>query len=107
MKCGHKHLDGGKFTQANYKTIEELRTLCNKGLSAKSIAKEMGRSEKTISKYITKYEKLTEEQKQLIIKFGVHCNVPMPYLAPYIPCSSTTCKKVMNEYKKRMGIKWI
>ena len=106
LKCGHKHLDGGKFTQVNYKDIEELRELCIKGLSAKSIANKMGRSEKTISKYIRKYETITEEQKKLIIKFGVHCNVPMDYLAPYVPCSSTTCLRIMNQYKKKVGMTW-
>lgn len=52
-----------------------------------------------IMRYEYAKEKLTEQQKDLIIKFGVNCAVPVDYLAPYIPCSQRMCKQILRGYE--------
>lgn len=47
-------------------------------------------------------ERITNEQANLIVKFGVHLNVPMDYLAEYVKCSRRMCKNIMDKYKKRI-----
>ena len=49
-------------------------------------------------------ESISQEQKNLIIKFGVYLDVPVDYMAEYIPCSEHKCIEVMQKYKKEMGI---
>jgi len=50
------------------------------------------------------YEKevLTETQKKMIFKYGVLLNIPVDYVAEYIPCSEYTCNKYIQEEKKRL-----
>ena len=49
-------------------------------------------------------ETVTKEQKEMIIKFGVHLNVPLDYLAEYIPCSEHKCVEVMEAYRKKLKL---
>ena len=48
-------------------------------------------------------EEITKEQKQLIIRFGYHCKVPVSYLAEYIHCSKGMCRRVLKEYEERLS----
>ena len=43
-------------------------------------------------------EVITPQQTDLIIKFGVMLDVPVEYLAEYVPCSEKKCKEVMKQY---------
>ena len=43
-------------------------------------------------------ERITQEQHSLIVKFGVNCAVPVPYLAPYVKCSENMCNKILSKY---------
>ena len=45
-----------------------------------------------------KNEKLTPEQEDTIVKFGVGCRVPVEYLAPYVPCSQRLCRNILKNY---------
>ena len=47
-----------------------------------------------------KKEKITQEQEDLILKYGFHLNVPVDYLAEYIKCSEHKCEEVLKKAKK-------
>lgn len=71
------------------------------GKPIKETAIKYGYAPKSLSKFmIDEYSKetITKEQKETIIKFGIFCNVPINYLAEYVPCSEYMCKKVIDEY---------
>lgn len=44
-------------------------------------------------------ETLSKEEKELLLTFGVNCNVPVDYLAPYIHCSQRICKEFFKKYR--------
>ena len=51
---------------------------------------------------IDKTETLSKEQKEFIYKWGVVLNIPVEYLAPYVPCSYYACQKELDKYKKEV-----
>ena len=51
---------------------------------------------------IDKTETLSKEQKEFIYKWGVVLNIPVEYLAPYVPCSYCACQKELDKYKKEV-----
>lgn len=81
---------------------QNIKSLLKSGYEAKKISEMTGSTIaviKDLEASCTRYEKLTEEQEQLIVKFGVGCSVPADYLAPYVPCSLRACKRVLSQYK--------
>lgn len=75
-----------------------------KGKSRKKVAEEYGYTVDYLNKLVKtdEYkESLTQEQINTIIRFGVFCNVPVDYLAEYIPCSEIKCLEVIREYKAK------
>lgn len=73
------------------------------GKPIKSTALKYGYAPKSLSRFMTPYyeaEEITVEQKQMIIKYGINCSVPVNYLAEYVHCSEYMCKKVIEEYMK-------
>lgn len=72
------------------------------GHNMQMIAKKTGYNTKMLRdmmRYEYKKEKLSPQQKDLIIKFGVNCAVPIDYLAPYVPCSQRLCKQILHKYE--------
>lgn len=129
--CGSQHLrktglqegkkqryyckDCGKYFINDYvkalrtkETKEEAINLLLKGTSVKDIIDKYKYSSKHIKDFMKPFynaEKLTKEQKQLIIKYGHFLKVPVDYLAPYVHCSEYACKKLLNKYRKKLKAK--
>ena len=68
--------------------------------SPEEIAAKLQRGELISDDIITNLleERITQEQHSLIVKFGVNCAVPVPYLAPYVKCSENMCNKILSKY---------
>ena len=85
---------------------EEVISIVMHGGNVKKISKEYGFSERYMREFLEPYyahESITREQKELIIKFGYHCRVPVNYLAEYVPCSEKMCRRVLKEYKEKLS----
>lgn len=119
-KCGHKYLEHPiqvKLSEEQFNEMIKERII---GVPVAILAEKYNKSPKTIYNITKPFmylinkqelelkrlksmkfleEELTEEQEQLIIKFGVGCSVPATYLAPYVPCSIKTCKRVLSRYE--------
>ena len=50
-------------------------------------------------------ESISQEQKEMIIKYGIYLNVPIDYMAEYVHCSENKCKEVLEEYKRKQKVK--
>lgn len=101
FNCGHRYLEGGLYKHINEIRRKQIIHLYIKGTPAAKVAEQLQVSEKTVRNVMTtyyKHEKLSDEQKQLIYKFGIECNVPVDYLAPYINCTKNTCKKYLSQF---------
>lgn len=99
--CGHKFLLHGKYRQLNNQQKIFIIKETIKGKTINSIAQKLKCNEKTVRNVLSKYykqEKLTVEQEQLIIKYGVQLAVPVEYLAPYVPCTPKKCKEILSKY---------
>lgn len=74
------------------------------GKSLEKISKFYDMSMKVLNKkaeklYLT--ETIDKKQEQLIVKYGVMLNVPVDYLAEYVPCSENMCNKIISKYRKK------
>lgn len=79
---------------------EVIKRILN-GENLRKVSVSTGYSERYIREFMEPYyayETITKEQKNLITKFGCHCNVPINYLAQYIKCSERMCKKIIKQY---------
>ena len=79
---------------------EAIKRVLN-GESIKKVSESTGYSKRYIREFMEPYfesETINREQKELITKFGGHCNVPVGYLAEYVKCSEKMCKKIIKEY---------
>ena len=56
-----------------------------------------------LAKKLVKKEVITPQQKQDIVKYGVMLNVPVDYMAEYIPCSEFMCEQVIAEYREKQA----
>lgn len=75
-----------------------------KGKNLRKVSLSTGYSERYVREFMEAYynsETISEEQKELITKYGCHCSVPVNYLAEYVKCSEKMCKKVIKQYKSR------
>lgn len=73
-----------------------------KGKSITDLSDKYNVSPNIIQKWIEplyKTETLTNQQKQLIYKFGVQLAIPTEYLAEYVPCSRHICNKFLSNFK--------
>lgn len=88
-----------------FNIIGQQNNIRNLALSGYSTFKLCGMYGKTMDELNSilekeyKFESITEEQKNLIIKFGVGASVPVDYIAPYIPCSTHMCDSILSQYK--------
>lgn len=101
LDCGHKYLENGVYKHITTLQKSTIIKEIIKGKSVKNVSDVIGCSERTIRNIMGEYykkETLTEEQKQLIIKFGVYLAVPPEYLAPYVPCTLHKCKEILSQY---------
>ena len=83
---------------------EKVIELILKGKSPKKVAKEYSYNLDYVRHLLLPYykkESISEEQKAMIIKYGVMLKVPVDYLAEYVPCSERKCKEVIKEYKDK------
>ena len=92
--------------------LKRMKELSNNGVLSKFIPivlkmedNELSEEQKTFLQNlklteIDKTETLSKEQKEFIYKWGVMLNVPVEYLAPYVPCSYYACQKELDKYKK-------
>ena len=102
FNCGHKYLEGGLYKHINERKRKEIIHQYIKGHTATQIAQQLETTERTVRNVMASYykkEQLSVEQKQLIYKFGIECNVPVDYLAPYINCTKNMCKKYLSQFK--------
>lgn len=73
------------------------------GASLTNLCHKYNLSKETIDKRaqtVLASETVSSEQKELILKFGVECAVPVPYLAPYVKCSERMCEKIISKYPR-------
>ena len=70
----------------------------DKALSEFSMEKEEGM--KLVQPLLDR-EWISESQKNMIVKYGIMLNVPVDYLAEYVPCSENMCIKILNEYRNK------
>ena len=52
-----------------------------------------------------KREVINKQQQALIINYGIGCNVPVEYIAPYVPCSIKKCNEILQQYKELKQVK--
>ena len=84
---------------------DKIISLVMNGSNVRKTGKKYGFSERYMREFLEPYfanETITIEQRQLIIKFGYHCSVPVDYLAEYVHCSEKMCKKVLKEHKAKL-----
>ena len=84
---------------------ERIIGLIMNGYNLKKVGKQLGFSERYIREFMEPFyegECISDEQRQLIIKYGAHCKVPIDYLAPYVRCSEKMCRKVIKEYNSML-----
>lgn len=85
---------------------EEIISCIMHGGNIRKVGEKYGFSERYIREFLKPYyskETITKEQRNLIIKFGYYCSVPVDYMAEYIKCSEKMCRKVLKEYKALIG----
>ena len=100
--CGNHFLE----EKINYLHSEEDRLkvlkMVFKGKNVNKIAEELkytvGRV-RAIARPYYKKEKLSDKQKEMIIKYGYYLKVPIDYLAEYVPCSQRACKELLEKFK--------
>ena len=49
-----------------------------------------------------KAEKITLEQRKMIIKYGYYLRVPVDYMAEYVKCSEHKCQEVLRKFNKKI-----
>jgi transposase-like protein len=49
-----------------------------------------------------KTEKITLEQRKMIIKYGYYLRVPVDYMAEYVKCSEHKCQEVLRKFNKKI-----
>lgn len=101
LNCNHKFLEDQQYRQLLDWEKRYIIKCGIKGYSNKQIAEKIKCSDRTVSNALKNYaqkERLTAEQKELLIKFGVKLAIPIEYLHPYIPCTARTCKKFLSKY---------
>lgn len=79
---------------------EKVISLILNGYNLRKVSKQLGFSERYVREFMKPYyekEQVSQEQKDLIIRFGYHCRVPINYLAPYIKCSERICKSIIKK----------
>ena len=84
--------------------LNSISNLVFKGIPLQDIADKFGYKKQSIMKLVGPYyknETITDKQRQLILKYGAGCKVPVEYLAPYIKCSENMCRKVLKGYSLR------
>ena len=94
-----------KPKKTSLKRKKEILVKIFSGKSVSQVAKETECSEVTVRAIVAPfYEKevLTVEQKRLIIAYGYYFNVPIEYIAEYVPCSLRMCKKVLDNFKDKL-----
>ena len=92
----------GKKRPKNEKILKVIENILN-GKNVEKVALEYNYSTEHLRKVMAPYykkEKITQEQEDLIIKYGFRLNVPVDYLAEYIKCSEHKCKEVLKRVKK-------
>lgn len=96
-----------KLAQENLMFAQEkrIKSICKDifyGISEENVIEKYNVTKKEMNEIINplyEKEKLTSLQRQTIVKYGVRCNVPVDYIAPYIPCSIKKCNEVLSKYK--------
>lgn len=101
--------DCKRHFMTDYKVTPKSKDLKNKvikyllnGANLKKVSTASGYSQRYIREFMEPFyanETITEEQKQLIIKFGGHCRVPVDFLAPYVKCSERMCRKIIKGFR--------
>lgn len=97
------------ITEKKKQQKQEMINEVLRGKPVKETAIKYGYAPHSLTKFMTEEyakEHITHDQKMMIIKFGVLCNVPINYLAEYIPCSEHMCKKVIDDYYKCLNQKF-
>lgn len=103
VACGHKFVENP--TQFRF-TIHEKKCPHCDHIGAKKGGRSGDKKQYYIClkcghKYLEnpKYVHLTPKQKELIVKYGVGCGVPVKDLATYIPCTERTVRNIISKYK--------
>ena len=108
LNCGHKYLLDGKYKHLTEKQKQFIIQQTIKGKTVSTISTTLNCNEKTVRSVISNYsknEKLTTQQIDTIIKYGVQLAVPIEYLYPYIPCTPQTCKRILKDFVIKQPIK--
>ena len=86
---------------------EEVLKLIFSGLSISQVVEKTNLSPDRVRKiakpfYERELNLLTKEKKKLIIQYGYYLQVPIDYIAEYVPCSRRACELVLANYKKKV-----
>ena len=102
--CGKSYMDNPSYTHITSQQKEVIKQYVLNGKNIKWVADKLKCCEKTVRSIVDPYLKeeiISEQQKSLIMQFGVGCNVPVNYLAEYVKCSERMCSKIIKKYEKR------
>lgn len=84
---------------------EELIKLILEGHNLNKLSESSGYSVRylrRIAQHSYAQEVISDEQAQIIIKYGYHLKVPVDFMAEYIKCSEHKCREVLANYKKEL-----
>ena len=107
--CGYIFLDETNPTVILDKPkppAESIAKLILAGGNVQGIINRYGYTPREIERLMLAHyanEKITQNQKTDIIKYGYYLKVPVDYMAEYIKCSEHKCEEVLRAYKKIMS----
>jgi len=87
------------------KPLDKVISLILQGYNVGKVAKDSGYSPERLRKVMSPYykaEKITNEQRTNIIRYGYYLRVPVDYMAEYVKCSEHKCKEVLRKFKKNI-----
>ena len=87
------------------KNLKELIASILKGANIRKLAQGSGYSYEYLRKVVVPYykkEKVTDDQKRAIIRYGYYLRVPVDYMAEYIKCSEHKCNEILRKFKKKV-----
>ena len=102
--CGRAFVENPEVIVHDKNIEEEVINLILLGHNPSKIVKIYHYSEDRLRRVMAPWyatERITKEQAADIIKYGIHLNVPVDYMAEYIKCSEKKCKEVIKNYKKK------
>lgn len=98
--CGKQFITNYTIKPKEKGLKEKAIYLILRGHNLRKVSRELGFSERYVRDFMRPYykaEQISQEQRDLIVRFGYHCSVPVNYLAPYIKCSERICKTIIKE----------